>query len=153
MAAKYTQTEVGKKFGLSAVAIGKELASLGLRDAVNKCVTQLAIDKELGRTINTKIKGNDVSMTIWYDALFTYMRNADIRYKALEIVSLIQQIYDEYDAVVESKAFKIIIEWLTDELSDLMSKYKNDAAVKEAIWLELDKRGLKDRVIKDEWIS
>ena len=39
-----SQTNLGKRYGLSAITVGKELAAAGLRDAATKLPTQKAID-------------------------------------------------------------------------------------------------------------
>lgn len=49
-----SQTELGKFYGMSAIAIGKELEAFGLRDGVEKIATKKAIDE--GWCISTPLK-------------------------------------------------------------------------------------------------
>lgn len=53
-----SQTDLGKLYGMSAVALGKELESLGLRDVVSKAPTQIARDG--GWCVSTPLKNEKV---------------------------------------------------------------------------------------------
>lgn len=48
------QTELGKKFGISAIAVGKLLIEAGLKDPTTKLATNKALDEEFAKSTPLK---------------------------------------------------------------------------------------------------
>lgn len=75
MAQRLTQTELGNRFGLSSISMGKKLIELKLKDKETKLATQYAISNKLAKNVTYSKDGKEVKMSIWNNKTIEYIKN------------------------------------------------------------------------------